>query len=181
MLWGYNQVTQFQRLVKGIYANCALGMNEWVHDFEFFFSNIKLNYVIRPDISSQSNIAPEAAAQLWMANIQPLKAQGYTLVAPAIAFSISWLKAFIAACTGCTVRIISYHYVLRHGLNNSFLASSIFWLRTFITLIRPLWLNTLTPSTLRLITRESGWQNGPARSVGTSPSCLAIDRITLRL
>ena len=179
MLWGYDEVTQFRSLVKGNYANCVLGMNEWVHDLEFF-SNINLNYVIRPDLSSQSNIAPEAAAQLWKANIQPLKAQGYTLVAPAIAYSIPWLQSFIAACTGCTVRIISYHYVLSYGLNNSFLASSIFWLLTFTTLMLAPWWLTLPPSTLHL-SWTSGWQNGPARSVGTSRSCLAIDRIILWL
>ena len=78
--------------------------------------------MIRPDEVGQANLDPEIAAQMWMADIQPLKEQGYTLITPAVVSGqgASWLQAFFKACKSCTVRIVSYHYVLRHGFNNSF-------------------------------------------------------------
>jgi hypothetical protein len=82
MLWGLDQVSQFKELVKPGYANVILAFNE-------------------PDLPSQANLDPSAAAQLWMENGQPLVDQGYTAIAPAIAFKIPWLQAFFTACKGC--------------------------------------------------------------------------------
>lgn len=163
MLWGLDQLTQFQNLVKPGYSNIVLAYNEWVHGL-LFFSNIKFNYLIRPDLSSQANLDPETAAQTWIANGQPLRNQGYSTLAPAVAFNSSWLSSFFDACKGCQVRIVSYHYVLRHGFNNSFFASGMAWLRTFTLLMRRIWLITLPHFTI-LLTCPSGWQNLPARSV----------------
>ena len=132
-----------------------------------FFPDIKLIYLIRPDIADgQANIDPVAAAQIWMTDIQPLKYQGYQLITPAVAFKADWLQAFFKACTDCTVRIVSYHYVVKHGLNNSFLASLTIWLRTSTLLLRKRWSITLPVST-KCLACPSGWQNLPARSVVT--------------
>ena len=81
--------------------------SESIVSYLFCFSNTELNRLFRPDIPGQSNLDPGYAAQLWMANIQPLKAQGYTLITPVVAYKKSWLQSFFAACPGCTVRIVS--------------------------------------------------------------------------
>ena len=99
-----------------------------------------------------------------MKNGQPLRAQGYSTIAPGIAFDIAWLQAFFKACVGCQVRIVSYH--LGHNFNSFFLTSGMPWLRTFTLLIPRIWLITLPSSTI-LLTCPSGWQNLPARFVVT--------------
>jgi hypothetical protein len=90
MLWGPSQVGDFQNVVKAGYANYVLGFNE-------------------PDIPSQSNLDPGTAAGLWMANIQPLKAQGYSLITPAVAYSKAWLQSFFTACKGCSFDHMAAH------------------------------------------------------------------------
>lgn len=82
MLWGTDQLSQFQDLVKPGYATHVLSFNE-------------------PDIPSQANLDPNTAAQIWMANGQPLRAQGYQTISPAMAFSSTWLQEFFKACIGC--------------------------------------------------------------------------------
>ena len=44
-----------------------------------------------------------------MAHGQPLVAQGYTAITPAVAFSKPWMQSFLKACNGCNVRIIVIH------------------------------------------------------------------------
>jgi hypothetical protein len=50
-----------------------------------------------PDISSQSNMDPQTAANEWIAEIQPFGKQGVTLISPAVAFDLNWLGDFITA------------------------------------------------------------------------------------
>jgi len=91
MLWGENQIADFQNTVKGGYANAVLGFNE-------------------PDIADgQANIDPVTAAQIWMANIQPLKYQGYKLITPAVAWRKDWLQTFFGACKECTFDHMAAH------------------------------------------------------------------------
>lgn len=77
------------------------------------FSNMTFKYLIRPNLDTQSNLDPTAAAQLWMQNILPLSSQGYTSIwSPAVTSAdsgVTWLQAFFKACQGCTVRILSHH------------------------------------------------------------------------
>jgi len=82
MLWGTDQIGQFQELVVAGYANTVFAFNE-------------------PDLAAQSNLDPETAAQIWMANGNPLRQKGYKTITPAAAFSVSWMEAFLKACTGC--------------------------------------------------------------------------------
>lgn len=90
MLWGTNQLGSFENNVKAGYANIVLGFNE-------------------PDIASQSNLDPQTAAQLWMAHGQPLRAQGYKTITPAMAFSKPWMQSFLAACNGCVFDHMAAH------------------------------------------------------------------------
>ena len=58
-----------------------------------------------------------------MAHGQPLVAQGYTAITPAVAFSKPWMQSFLKACNGCNVRIIIIHTSstsLYIGFNNCF-------------------------------------------------------------
>jgi hypothetical protein len=94
MLWGTNQISDFQNLVKPGYAHWALGFNE-------------------PDLAGQSNLDPGYAASLWQQYIQPLKDQGYSLVSPAVtsgASGIPWLTSFISDCGGCTIDAVAVHW-----------------------------------------------------------------------
>jgi len=95
MLWGENQVSDFQRLVVKGYATTVLGFNE-------------------PEQASQSNISPARAAQLWRQYIDPLKDQGYSLISPACSAATSsgksWMQSFFAACSGCHFDGVALHY-----------------------------------------------------------------------
>lgn len=68
-----------------------------------------------PDLSSQSNVEPAAAAQLWMTYMQPFAGQA-TLVGPAITnggapMGTTWLDTFMDECDklGCQVDAIAGH------------------------------------------------------------------------
>ncbi|EGO27416.1 hypothetical protein SERLADRAFT_382210 [Serpula lacrymans var. lacrymans S7.9] len=94
MLWGYDQITQFQQTVVAGYANYVLGMNE-------------------PNEPSQSNMSAQDGASLWQQYINPLKDQGYYLVSPACTndqAGMQWMTDFFAACTGCHVDAVAFHY-----------------------------------------------------------------------
>lgn len=94
MLWGYDQISDFQNLVVKGYANYVLGMNE-------------------PNEPSQSNMSPQDGAQLWQQYINPLKDQGYYLVSPACTndqAGLDWMASFFEACTGCQVDAIAFHF-----------------------------------------------------------------------
>lgn len=65
-------------------------------------------------ITGGSNVNPIAAAQLWKTNIEPLKAKGLKLGAPAVTGSqrgLAWLQSFFTACAGgCSADFIPIHY-----------------------------------------------------------------------
>jgi len=100
MLWGRDQVQEFQSVVKAGYADCLIGFNE-------------------PNLSSQSNLSPEDAAQIWMNVSDPLKNQGYsTIVTPAVTSApngVQWLQDFFKACTNCRFTAMALHY---YGTNS---------------------------------------------------------------
>ncbi|KIJ70277.1 glycoside hydrolase family 128 protein [Hydnomerulius pinastri MD-312] len=94
MLWGYNQVDDFAKLVVKGYANIALGMNE-------------------PNEPSQSNMSPQDGFNLWMQYLNPLQYEGYQLISPACTnddAGLQWYQEFFAACNGqCHVDGIAFH------------------------------------------------------------------------
>ena len=66
-----------------------------------------------PDLSSQSNISPAAAAAAWKTYMEPFYGKA-TLVSPAITnggapMGTAWMDSFIAACTGCHIDKIAMH------------------------------------------------------------------------
>ncbi|KAF8423058.1 glycosyl hydrolase catalytic core-domain-containing protein [Tirmania nivea] len=101
MLWGDHDNTFVEDVRKlknqGYSIKYVLGFNE-------------------PDMSSESggsNITPKKAAERWMKDIQPLKANGILLGAPSPAGTEegkTWMKQFFAACTGCTIDFIPLHW-----------------------------------------------------------------------
>ncbi|KAF9221863.1 hypothetical protein BS17DRAFT_784085 [Gyrodon lividus] len=95
MLWGYDQITDFQNLVVKGYANYVLGMNE-------------------PNEPSQSNMSPQEGVSLWMQYINPLQYEGYYLISPACTnddAGLAWYQQFFAGCqsAGCHVDAIAFH------------------------------------------------------------------------
>jgi hypothetical protein len=65
-----------------------------------------------PDISSQSNMSPQDAANLWMQQIHPWGQKGVQLVSPAIAFDLTWMASFLSAIEsqGGYVDAIALHW-----------------------------------------------------------------------
>ncbi|KAG2149384.1 hypothetical protein DEU56DRAFT_62595 [Suillus clintonianus] len=101
MQWGEGNVKNFMAAVQAQGAKTVLGFNE-------------------PDLSSQSNIEPMAAASTWMQYIQPLKANGVRLGSPAVSNAPSgtpWLSQFFGNCTGCTIDFVALHWY-GDGLDN---------------------------------------------------------------
>ncbi|KAF9246948.1 glycosyl hydrolase catalytic core-domain-containing protein [Melanogaster broomeanus] len=95
MLWGWDQVTDFQNLVVKGYANYVLGMNE-------------------PNEPGQSNISPSDGVSMWMQYINPLQYEGYYLISPACTNSdagTTWYQQFFAGCqsAGCHIDAIAFH------------------------------------------------------------------------
>jgi len=65
-----------------------------------------------PEITSEANIGPQEAYQLWMEYIEPLTASGYQLVAPAVTGAgMAWMKTFLSLCDGkCNIYRMDFHY-----------------------------------------------------------------------
>jgi O-glycosyl hydrolase len=94
MLWGKNQIQEFQNIVKPGYTNCLMSYNE-------------------PNLASQANLSPQEAAQIWMDVGDPLKNQGYsTILTPAVTSApngVKWLQDFFNACTNCLFHAMALH------------------------------------------------------------------------
>jgi len=98
MLWNGDQdkIDAFNSAtsVKG-YASIAIGFNE-VNE------------------AGQANMQPQDAVNVWLANIEPLKDQGYTLLSPSTSSNpdgLPWMQSFFSICNGrCTVHGMTLHY-----------------------------------------------------------------------
>ncbi|KAJ7643986.1 glycosyl hydrolase catalytic core-domain-containing protein [Roridomyces roridus] len=92
MQWGAADIENLAVTMKGLGAKTLLAFNE-------------------PDFDQQSNINASYAAQLWMQYIEPLKADGIRLGAPAISSSgRDWLTDFMNECSQCTIDFIPFHW-----------------------------------------------------------------------
>ncbi|PSR73624.1 hypothetical protein PHLCEN_2v10543 [Hermanssonia centrifuga] len=95
MLWGPDQVADFESVVKAGYAKYILGFNE-------------------PNEPGQSNLDPHTAATLWQQHIEPKRALGYQTCSPATSSNpngFTWMQNFFDACNGgCTVDFICVHW-----------------------------------------------------------------------
>jgi len=67
-----------------------------------------------PDLSSQANMSPAAAASAWKTYMEPFNGRA-TLVSPAItngappSMGTGWLDSFLSACNGCHIGAIAIH------------------------------------------------------------------------
>ena len=82
----------------------ALILHEYANDVSSFNE---------PDLSSQSNLSPAAAATAWRQYMQPFAGKA-KLCSPAITnggapMGTAWLDAFMAACTQCTIDCVAFH------------------------------------------------------------------------
>lgn len=99
MLWGQESVTAFQATINQTIGSnevtAILGMNE-------------------PDQPGQSSLTPQQGIDMWMANIQPLKAQGLRLGTPAPSSAPAgktWIQNWLSACAGgCTPDFVALHW-----------------------------------------------------------------------
>lgn len=68
-----------------------------------------------PDMSTQANLSPEAAAAAWKQYMEPFAGQAQ-LVAPSVTngpgdtTGVGWLKSFLAACSDCTIDAVAMHW-----------------------------------------------------------------------
>jgi len=122
MLWGQRQVAEFSSTINRTIAarkvSHVLGMNE-------------------PELSSQANMTPSQAADMWKGYVEPLKARGLRLGSPASTSGPSgkaWLVDFLTACVGCSIDFIALHW---YGINATQFIS---YLADFHqTFSRPIW------------------------------------------
>ncbi|TFK29304.1 hypothetical protein FA15DRAFT_397075 [Coprinopsis marcescibilis] len=94
MLWGPNQVGEFQQYVRAGYASHVLGFNE-------------------PDHNGQAHLDPGYAASLYAQHITPLASQGYRLGSPATTNGpdgIAWMHSFMNACGNCQISFMAAHW-----------------------------------------------------------------------
>ncbi|KAK1226269.1 hypothetical protein PQX77_010742 [Marasmius sp. AFHP31] len=94
MQWGAGNIENLSTTIKAQGSKVLLGFNE-------------------PDFNEQSNIDPTYAAQLWQKYIEPLKASGVRLGAPAVSSGpggIPWMTSFMSACSNCTFDFIPVHW-----------------------------------------------------------------------
>lgn len=66
-----------------------------------------------PDLSTQSNLTPEQAAEAWMQYMEPFAGKA-KLCSPAITnggapMGTAWLDDFMSACSGCHIDCIAIH------------------------------------------------------------------------
>jgi hypothetical protein len=66
-----------------------------------------------PDLNTQANMSPQAAADAWRQHMQPYAGRA-KLVSPAITngappMGTGWMDAFLVACTGCQIDAIAIH------------------------------------------------------------------------
>ncbi|KAF8308938.1 hypothetical protein DL93DRAFT_2100330 [Clavulina sp. PMI_390] len=93
MQWNAANIATLSTTLKSEGATTVLGFNE-------------------PDNAGQANMLPSVAASYWKQYIQPLKAQGVTLVSPAFTYGggITWMDQFVGNCTGCTFDKVACHW-----------------------------------------------------------------------
>lgn len=67
-----------------------------------------------PDVPTQANMTPAAAAQAYKTWMQPFAGKA-KLGAPAVTngdspMGLTWLKQFMGNCTGCTIDFVPFHW-----------------------------------------------------------------------
>ncbi|KAG6879368.1 hypothetical protein C0992_003188 [Termitomyces sp. T32_za158] len=92
MQWGSANIEGFADAVQKQGAKTILAFNE-------------------PDFDQESNIQPSEAASLWKKYLEPMKANGIRLGAPAVTSNgQQWLAQFVQACSDCSVDFIPLHW-----------------------------------------------------------------------
>lgn len=95
MLWGWDQVGQWQSDVMNTSPSCVMGPNE-------------------PEIAGQSNMDAGSGVSIWNQYVRPMKAKGATLISPATTSDPAgkqWMLDFFSACGGdCDVDIVAAHW-----------------------------------------------------------------------
>lgn len=75
----------------------------------------KPNYLLsfnEPDVPGQANLSPEAAADLWMREMQPWALKGVKVSTPQVCWDRQWFKRFHDACAkrGCKIGFVAIHW-----------------------------------------------------------------------
>lgn len=65
-----------------------------------------------PDVQSQSDLGPKAAAKLWMQELQPFALKGVLVGSPQVCWNMQWLEQFMLECRrlGCKIGFIPLHW-----------------------------------------------------------------------
>lgn len=122
--WAYNWASSTSGLAGGImfiptlWGNTAAFTNSWQSNAQKAIASgsTHLFSFNEPDLSSQSNISPEAAATAYKTYLSDMFGGGSTkLCAPAVtnggdATGLGWLKNFMAACPTCQIDCINVHW-----------------------------------------------------------------------
>jgi hypothetical protein len=113
-----------------------------------------------PDISSQANMDPNSAANLYMQEIVPWGKKGVKLGSPAIAYNLDWMQTFLNAvqAQGGWVDFVNLHWWVFFLL--PFLSFSYGVLIHFLTGMAPPPTSTNSNLTFGLPTKNSARTSG---------------------
>ena len=121
--WGYNWLSDASGLDSSIpYIPMLWGPSSdftgtWQANAETGIAN-GAQYLFsfnEPDMSTQANLSPEAAAVAWKQYMEPFAGR-VKLVAPAVTngqgdgIGLSWLTQFLSACSDCTIDAVAMHW-----------------------------------------------------------------------
>lgn len=96
-----------------------------------------------PDMPTQANLSPEAAAAAWKTYMEPFAGQ-VKLVAPGVTngqspgLGLDWLQSFLSACSDCTIDAVAQHWYWDSNDSGAFKEQL---QKTIDTVGKPLWVN----------------------------------------
>jgi len=120
--WAYNWASSTATLPQGItFFPMLWGLasdftGSWMANAKAAIAqgSTHLLYINEPDLASQSNTAPDVAAQGWMTYMEPFHGQA-KLCSPAVTNGgapdgLTWLQSFMGHCSGCHIDVATIHW-----------------------------------------------------------------------
>ncbi|KAG6874374.1 hypothetical protein C0995_015110 [Termitomyces sp. Mi166 len=109
MQWGSANIEGFADAVQTQGAKTILVRRSI---FDFCGENLIFEKAFNePDFDQESNIQPLEAVNLWNKYLEPMKAHGIRLGAPAVTASGQpWLAQFMQGCSNCSIDFIPLHW-----------------------------------------------------------------------
>jgi hypothetical protein len=155
--WGYNwdssttsTLPSALEYVPMLWSSASEHTSSWVANVNTAIARGTTHVLAfnEPDLSSQSNLSPAAAAAAYKKWMQPLAGK-VKLGAPAVTnggapMGVTWMTEFIGNCTGCTIDFVPLHWY-DSASNTAYFKS---YIPSFYEAVqKPLWITEVSPVT----------------------------------